>query len=303
MALRRRFCWGFLGFYIEVCKKNRGLLLAQTQILERQSQEIRRANEELLRANERLSEANEFKMTALSVVSHDLKNPLNAMIGMASIIEHLAPSAQETARAAASIRQTGERMTNLINELLDNAALDAGRSAAAMEVCNVAAVLQEIVPEHQEAAMAKGQKLVCDISERERCTTRGDEVLLGQAFANLLSNAVKYSPFDSVIRVSARIELSSDDELSPADTPQALRVVVAVEDNGPGFTLEDKQKLFTPFQRLSARPTGEESSHGAGLSIAKQIVERHNGKIWVESQPESGKKGSVFYVSLPFAES
>jgi signal transduction histidine kinase len=99
---------------------------------------------------------------------------------------------------------------------------------------------------------------------------------------NFTSNAIKYSPSGTTI--TARVLAS----------PETIRF--EVQDEGPGLTDEDKQKLFGFFQRLSARPTGGESSHGVGLAITKRVVDLHNGKIWAES--EVGK-GTTFIVMLP----
>jgi signal transduction histidine kinase len=103
-----------------------------------------------------------------------------------------------------------------------------------------------------------------------------------QVLENFTSNAIKYSPPGTSI--IARV-------LASADT-----VRFEVQDEGPGLSDEDKQKLFGFFQRLSARPTGGESSHGVGLAITKRVVDLHNGKIWAES--ELGK-GTTFIVEIP----
>ena len=112
--------------------------------------------------------------------------------------------------------------------------------------------------------------------------TKADSKRLSQVFDNLISNAIKYSPFSKPIEVTIK--------------SYETNILISVADQGPGVSDEDKEKMFGYFQRLSAQPTGGESSSGIGLSIVKQIVELHNGKVWVES--ELGK-GSTFLVSLP----
>ena len=108
-----------------------------------------------------------------------------------------------------------------------------------------------------------------------------DRERLREVIDNLVSNAIKYSPLDKPIWVTVE--------------PVGDEVHFSVRDLGPGLTETDKQKVFGKFQRLSAVPTGEESSTGLGLSIVKQIVELHGGRVWVES--EAGQ-GATFTVAL-----
>jgi len=112
----------------------------------------------------------------------------------------------------------------------------------------------------------------------------GDWRRIVQVIDNLLSNAVKYSPFDTQMFV--HLQKSGD------------LIRLEVRDEGPGLTEEDKQKLFGFFQRLSARPTGGESSSGVGLSSVKKIVELHGGRVWAESLYGDG---TTFVVELPTA--
>ncbi|MDW8465755.1 MAG: sensor histidine kinase [Chloroherpetonaceae bacterium] len=114
-----------------------------------------------------------------------------------------------------------------------------------------------------------------------------------RCFDNLISNAIKYSPHGKHIWVSM-------EEHQDVATLQKV-VRIAVKDEGQGLSEADMQKLFGKFQRLSAKPTGGESSTGLGLAIVKQIVELHGGKVWAES--EGKDKGATFFVELPVSES
>jgi signal transduction histidine kinase len=128
---------------------------------------------------------------------------------------------------------------------------------------------------------AAGKEQTIEISAESGLWAVGDVERLREAVDNLVSNAVKYSPIGGRIRVSVSRE---GDE-----------AVVRVADTGPGLSPEDSARLFGRFQRLSAKPTGGESSTGLGLSIAKRIVDLHNGRIFVET-PASG--GAVFAIAL-----
>jgi signal transduction histidine kinase len=130
--------------------------------------------------------------------------------------------------------------------------------------------------------LSKEQKF--ELASEAGCRVRGDPEWLKVIFDNLISNAVKFSPRQSSIAITVSC--------------QGEKALVTVKDQGPGLTPEDKKKLFGKFQRLSARPTGGESSTGLGLSIAEQLVRKAGGRIWAAS--ETGQ-GSTFYVELPRA--
>jgi signal transduction histidine kinase len=110
---------------------------------------------------------------------------------------------------------------------------------------------------------------------------------------NLISNAIKFSPFEKTIWVTVEYDERSRDN---SDTRGGSIITFSVRDEGPGLTREDRSKLYGKFQRLSARPTGGETSTGLGLSIIKGLVMLHGGAIRVGSEPG---KGSVFSVDLP----
>jgi signal transduction histidine kinase len=124
------------------------------------------------------------------------------------------------------------------------------------------------------------------------CMVLIDTDKMREVIDNLISNAIKYSPEGKTITV--RVQHSKDD-----DAEDTSSVLVSVRDEGQGLTEDDMKKLFGKFQRLSARPTAGESSTGLGLSIVKQLVELHGGKVWAES--EGKNKGSIFRIKLPSA--
>jgi signal transduction histidine kinase len=113
-----------------------------------------------------------------------------------------------------------------------------------------------------------------------------DPIKIGEAIDNLVSNAIKYSPKDTTIEINVGVK--SD------------KAIFAVKDQGPGLTDEEQKRVFEKFAKLSARPTGGETSTGLGLSICKKLIELHGGKIYAES--EGLGKGSTFRVELPLAD-
>ncbi|MFQ3596989.1 MAG: tetratricopeptide repeat protein [Chloroherpetonaceae bacterium] len=238
---------------------------------------------ELANALKKVEEANAFKTELLGIAAHDLKNPLQVISGFASLIQEVKTldEAQSNARA---IERSSERMLKLIKELLETATLDSGKLELSKTPVNVAELLRAVVEHNRPNAEKKSQTIDLDLDESAVADL--DLERMREVLDNLVSNAVKYSP------VGKRIQVS----LVHAEGG----VRIAVKDEGQGLTEADKEKLFGKFQRLSARPTGGESSTGLGLSIVKQLVELHGGKVWAESEGKG--KGATFFVELPMVE-
>jgi signal transduction histidine kinase len=278
------------------------------------NEDLHRANAQLARtvsevdaANKALKQADEMRLVMLSTVSHDLKNPLNSLIGYIDLLQLDPDRADEYSE---EIRHVAWRMLDLIQDLLDNFAYEVGKLNLRCDAVDMTALIGRTLTELQHHATLKQQRLMW--SGGEPCTMQGDANRLRQVVENVCSNAIKYSPKGAQIRIaithdSERVQAlcrrapSSVAALFPANA-----LVFSVQDEGPGFTAEDKEQMFGLFQRLSAQPTGGESSHGIGLAIVKQIVELHGGCIWVESKPEgefgSGVAGSTFYIALPMEQ-
>jgi signal transduction histidine kinase len=172
-------------------------------------------------------------------------------------------------------------MLSLVNNILDSASMELGKIHIVTEPFSLTFLLTGVYESYVYPASQKEQTILPDI--KEELYMDGDAARLRQVFDNLLSNAVKYSPMGKRIWVRA---FSSGDH-----------VRVEIQDEGPGLTEDDRTKLFGFFQRLSAQPTGGESSNGVGLAIVKKIVDLHGGHIWVESG-----KGATFIIELPMGE-
>ncbi len=236
---------------------------------------------ELANALKKVEEANAFKTELLGIAAHDLKNPLQVISGFASLIQE-AKTLDEAQSNARAIERSSERMLKLIKDLLETATLDSGKLELNKTSVNVAELLRAVAEHNRPNAEKKSQTISLDLDESAVADL--DLERMREVFENLISNAVKYSPVGKQIQV--RLVRTSE-----------TSVQVAVKDEGQGLTEEDKQKLFGKFQRLSARPTGGESSTGLGLSIVKQLVELHGGKVWAESEGKG--KGATFFVELP----
>ena len=235
---------------------------------------------DVLQTNAQLEQENEIKIKLLSIVAHDLRNPLTSILGLARLLLSGGLAKPNASELVNMIITSSENMYRLISDLLDNTALQLGKLELNLQAMNMTELCQEMIEQYRPGAERKRQHI--EASCEPSCFIMGDWRRIVQVIDNLLSNAVKYSPFDTQMFVL--LQKSGD------------MIRLEVRDEGPGLTEEDKQKLFGFFQRLSARPTGGESSSGVGLSSVKKIVELHGGRVWAESLYGDG---TTFVVELP----
>lgn len=230
-----------------------------------------------------LKEANDLKTEMLSIAAHDLKNPLGTIIGLSKISAGLAQD-EDVCEMCGQINETAQHMLNLIIELLNSSVIESGRMQLRKQILDLEEIVSAIVYQNKSSAEAKDQLFEYSFAEDCEFAVEGDALKLREAIENLVSNAIKYSPQGG--RISIRIDR------------QGKSVNFKVTDNGPGLSEEDMSKLFGKFQRLSAQPTGGESSTGLGLYIAKQIIDLHCGRLYAES---TLGQGCTFFIDLPFA--
>ncbi|MGQ9804844.1 MAG: tetratricopeptide repeat-containing sensor histidine kinase [Chlorobiales bacterium] len=270
-------------FNEESNRKIRNMQLAfELEQGKREMELTKQKNADLRRLNAELSEANRLKTELLGIAAHDLKNPLQLIFGFAELIGERTND-DFVQQYAQRIRAASERMLEMITLLLQDAAISQGKIALSISEVNVSELCESVIEFYRARAEEKSQVLNSQIEPN--CIVPADRQYLFQIIENLLSNAIKYSEREKNITLSLR-RVASEGVIE-----------IAVRDEGQGLTKEDLSKLFGKFQRLSAKPTGNESSTGLGLSIVKELVELHHGKIWAES--EGKNKGTTFFVQLP----
>lgn len=252
----------------------------------RAEDEIRRLNatleDRVEQRTRQLSRINREKDEILALVAHDLKNPLSGIFMAAEILSRYnnQVSPDVLYRQSSMILEASSRMERIITNLLDINALETGTIALAPQNVQLAGILGELLPQYVEKAAAKNITIQADVESTP--SLYADKTAVGQILDNLISNAVKFSPYGSTVSLTARANGSS--------------VLVAIQDEGPGFKEEDMAKLFTKFARLSAKPTGGEHSTGLGLSIVKKLTEAMSGNVRCRSTPGIG---TTFIVELP----
>jgi signal transduction histidine kinase len=258
----------------------------------RLEEHVRERTQDLTAANQRLSSqwtqlrrSNEFKNEILGTVAHDLRNPLSVILGRAELMNELAAAEpvpiERIKDQLGHIRASAGQLTEMVNDLISDAMMDAHNIAIRRVHVDLAVMLGEIVTSNRALAEKKKQNIQLNAPAHQMWSCDPDR--LREAIDNLLSNAIKYSP------VGGHIELT----MSVTDA----HIVIAVADEGAGLSEEDISRLFGRFQRLSARPTGGESSTGLGLSIVKRIVELHGGRAGAQSNGPG--RGATFTIRLP----
>jgi signal transduction histidine kinase/ActR/RegA family two-component response regulator len=246
---------------------------------------------ELLEAKERAEKASRSKSEFLSRMSHEMRTPMNAIIGMTRIALKTARGAGEI-HCLETIGGASQHLLDVINNVLDMAKIEAKKFDIQSTAFNLSAMLRSAANVLDFRAVEKNQRLIIDIDERLPFAVMGDEIRLRQVITNLISNAVKFTPDEGTIIVRATYI---------KDAENLFILQVDVEDNGIGIPDNYKKRLFNAFEQVEEGLTRKYGGTGLGLSICKQLVEMMGGMIWVESEPGVGSKFS-FAVPLSAAD-
>lgn len=246
----------------------------------------RRRQEELRSKKEAAEAAYKAKGELLAVASHDLKNPLAAIAGLAEIMLEMKkgdPAASEQdVEFLQSIFDASRHMSEVVQGILETEGLEQQKLEFDDKSVDLGAICEELIRFSEPVARRKNIRV--DSSIQPDVAIRGNARRLREAFENYISNAIKYSPPGKTVTVTL------------ATTDDGSEIEFGVRDHGPGLTEDDKAKLFGKFKRLSARPTAGESSTGLGLSIVKAIVELHKGFVGCSSRVG---EGAYFWIRLP----
>ncbi len=222
----------------------------------------------------------------IRVASHDLKNPLLAVVGTAELLadsleDGRAPG-ERGRRLLRNIQEAGIAAQRIVRDLVDAHAIEDGQLVLRRARLDLGALVADVVEANRPRATAKGIALTVDLPA-ELPPVVGDETRLRQVLDNLVSNAVKFS------------EAGSETAVSVVPGESAVRVAVA--DGGPGLRDGDMRLAFGRYARLSARPTGHETSTGLGLAIVAELVRLHGGDVGVQNNLNA--PGATFWVDLP----
>lgn len=280
---------------IELAKSNEEILRQQS-ILEDQAAKIQIVNTALQERNIALERFNSEKNDFLGIAAHDLKNPLAGITLWADLLIQYSSvlPPEQVLEKLQSIKLSANRMSVLITNLLDINTIESGGITLTPKEFDILESIQSHCTDYADRANAKKITIIPPIDlPYESIIIEADHHYTGEIIDNLLSNAVKYSPHGSAIWI--RVECTSNPLHTDVDKDNYY-VVISIKDEGPGLSEQDSKKLFKKFARLSAKPTGGESSTGLGLSIVKKLAETMGGNVWCES---TLGEGATFYFALP----
>jgi two-component system NtrC family sensor kinase len=228
-----------------------------------------------------LKELDRIKSEFVSMVSHDLRSPLTAILGYIELITRVGPVNETQKEFIRHVQVSVQNITSLISDLLDLGRIEAGMDTR-NEFISMGVVLQHVVDTFIPLAKEKEQQLSIDIPGNLP-KVLGSPVHLRQVVGNLIGNAYKYTPRGGMIGLKAMVNEG--------------QVIFQVSDNGPGIPPADQPFIFDKFYR-AANVESDIPGTGLGLAIVRSIVESHGGRVWVESVLG---QGTVFTVMLPAA--
>ena len=245
----------------------------------------KRAEEELRKSTQNLIKLNETKDRFISIISHDLRTPFSSILGFTDLLENDDElSEEERKQYIKYIQEASRSMLSLVNSLLDWTRLQTGRIRFEPQKINITEIINDSVSALRGSALQKQIEIKSEINNDLFLFI--DKSLIIQVFNNLISNAIKFTRQNGNIVISA----------SPAENKRFIKF--SVKDTGIGIQAEDLPKLFKVDSKFSTEGTAGEKGSGLGLSLVKEIIEKHGGTIWVESKPG---EGSDFQFTLPVA--
>ncbi len=247
--------------------------------------------EELERAFESAEQANRAKSDFLSKMSHDIRTPMNAIVGMTAIAEANLGNTERVADCLNKITIASNHLTSLVNEVLDMSRIESGKMDLAEEGFDLVELVEEVTAILQPRAEDKNQELTLELMGIQHRMVLGDNLSLQKIFNNILGNAVKYTQKGG--KVSFRVE-----ELPSLHRNYGYYRFI-IEDNGFGMSEEFQKKLFEPFERSGDPRVESMEGTGLGMPIAHNLVQLMQGDIQVESELNKGSKFTItLFLSL-----
>ena len=288
-----------------------------TTAIEENFFQVKLANRKLRQARDKSEVANKAKDNFLTNISHELKTPLNSIIGYSKLVQKRLSSQYNQTELDSSkslewlenVRQDGKYLLTLIDEILDLAKSQAHKIKLYPTLVNVSEFMEDIVLTGRQKATEKGIAFKCDIG-RLPDNVYADEQRLRQILLNLLDNAVKYTDGGQIILQIGKISSTNTEERTDntllidrsatalQNLPETVCLRFKIVDTGMGIAPQDLNRIFQPFEQVNKYEVPEVGT-GLGLSISKQLVELMGGKLQLKS--ELGK-GSIFWFDLSFPE-
>lgn len=275
-------------------RKNNDKLSAVNRELDQKNTELSAAVKLAESATREAKAANSAKSEFLTNMSHDIRTPMNAILGITRLMESEPSMSDKMRDYIRKAHASGQHMLALINDVLDMSKIEAGKIRIVREPVSLAEQVGQIDSIIRPRAVEKAQNFMIRTHDVAHEFLIGDSMRLGQILVNLLSNAVKYTPYGGTIRLDIA-------EL-PCAIPGQAAISIVVTDNGCGMTPEFLTHIFDPFTRAESSTTNKVQGTGLGMAITKSIVDLMGGQITVESEPNRGSRFEVT-LSLPIDRS
>ena len=282
---------GLISFILLLSRNNKSkankLLKKQSLEIRSKKEEIEMQKAELLEKNKHLESLNEDKNRLIGMVAHDLRSPLNQIKGLIGILKVTVNTDTEGKEVIEKMDDSTDRLRELVNRTLDLKAIESNKISLNKEVVDLGSLVQSVINNFTQNANEKSITIIDKVA-KDSCFVNVDKNYTIQIIENLLCNALKFSHMRSEVQVL----------VYAADNKVKLEVI----DEGPGLSKKDQEKLFKPYQRLSAQPTNKEKSTGLGLAIVKKYTKAMGGKVSCESQLGQGAKFVVLFdmIEMPF---
>ncbi len=276
------------GLYLRASMKQMQRLEKARSEAENARLEADRAKEEAEAAREQAEAANRAKSEFLSNMSHDIRTPMNAIVGMTAIARDHMEDRNRVEDCLKKITLAGKQLLGLINDVLDMSKIESGKMTLNPEALSLRQAMETLCDIVRPQIRANNQQFDVIISDILAEEVYCDSVRLNQVMLNFLSNAMKFTPEGGSIFIRLRQEASPKGDAW-------VRTHLSVEDTGMGMTEEFRKKMFTAFEREDNRRVQKTQGTGLGLSITKYIVDAMGGTIDVQSAPG---EGTTFHVTV-----
>ncbi|WP_165903753.1 hybrid sensor histidine kinase/response regulator [Hymenobacter gummosus] len=261
----------------------------RTQELRRQKAHIEEINADLVLARDAAEASRKAKAQFLANMSHEIRTPMNAVIGLTHLLQRT-PTNNEQTEYLAAIQGSSQNLLTIINDILDSSKIEAGKMTLERTPFGLRGLLQRVGRMFEFATATKNLQLRLELAPEVPPAVFGDPVRLNQVLVNLIGNAIKFTTAGAVtVRVGAE----------PGAAAGQWRVRFAVQDTGIGIPADKLDAIFEDFSQANTSTTRQFGGTGLGLSIARNLVELHGGRLWVES---TVGQGSTFSFELPYEE-
>lgn len=263
------------------------LLKCQKGIQKRQTESIRKAMEEAEREKINSTFANEAKSRFLASMSHDIRTPMNAIVGMTDMAKFNIDDKEKVAECLEKINASSKQLLHLINNVLDMSEIESGELVLKQKGFNLLELVDNVQIVLEPLARSKNQKFTVEYYDIEQANLIGDAVRIRQVFMNLIGNSIKFTDMDGEICVRIR-------QIGSLKRDYAS-YIFEIQDNGIGMTKDFIKMIYQPFARAEQDAVSKTEGNGIGMSITKKVLDEYNASLEIES--EIGK-GSLFRIRI-----